>query len=205
MTKKLNLTLILTLLTAILTAGLYIYFYNSLAKNKLEVNKFYSESKAFKIKLNNLQNVEQNLKKTIVDGDRISSLFVRQDSIVDFIQNIEDLMKSAGVSGSVDSVAEETSPELDALGKQKLNMVISANGEWEGAVNLLGLLERLPYKSTINSFSLINTKSEEKTADKKTISKTEWRLKTGMVVWAIKNQKDSGDTAGTDDTSDENN
>lgn len=193
MTKKLNLTLILTLLTAILTAGLYVYFYNSLAKNKLEANTFYAESKAFKIKLNNLQNVEQNLKKTIVDGDRISSLFVRQDSIVDFIQNVEDLMKSAGVSGSVDSVAEESSSELDTLGKQKLNMVISANGKWEGVVNLLGLLERLPYKSTINSFSLINAKSEEMTADKKTISKTEWQLKTGMVVWAIKNQNENSE------------
>jgi hypothetical protein len=192
MNKRLNIIFILTLSTAIITAGLYVYFYNTLAGNKQEANNFYTESKASQAKLKNLDNIEQNLKKTIVDGDKISALFVRQDSIVDLIQNIENLMKDTGVTGSVDSVSEDTTIELDALGKEKLNMVITANGKWSGMVNLLGLLEKLPYKSTINSFSLINTKTEETVvAGKKTGGIREWQLKTGMVVWAIKNAKDT--------------
>lgn len=192
MNKKLNIIFLLTLSTAIITGGLYAYFYNSLAASKLVAFNFYTESKTSEAKLKNLDNIERNLKKTIVDGDKISALFVRQDSIVNLIQNIENLMKDVDVLGSVDSVSEDTTAELDALGKEKLNMIISANGKWSGIVNLLGLIERLPYKSTINSFSLINSKTEETVvAGKKKSGIREWQLKTGMVVWAIKNQKDA--------------
>ncbi len=187
MKNKLNILIVLVLLIAASSAGLYFYFYNSLGVYQRETEDLRAKTKTLDATLGNLDIIEQNLKGTVENGDRIAALFLGQDSIVDFIQTIESVMKDVGVSGSVDSVVEQSFPELDASGKEKINMVISAEGDWSGLVNLLGLLERLPYKSTVNSFSLRYADVMVEATKKKAASTTKvWQLKVNLDVWAIK-------------------
>ncbi len=199
MSKKNNILLISSLILAFLSALIYAYFYNSLNESKKDVANFYEATRAAEVKLKNLQDIEQNLRVTVAEGETVSALFLRHDSIVNFIQTIEGLMKEVGVTGSVDSVTEDSSVESNAPGKEKLTLVISSNGKWSGMVNLLGLLERLPYKSTINSFTLTNVKTEDSIVNgKKKSGVREWQLKVGMIVWAVKKtntptSNDSGD------------
>lgn len=187
MKKKFNILITVTILGAFCAFGLYFYVYSTLAANMDEVAVYYKESSEAKTKLKNLQETELNLKKTISYGDRISLLFLRQESIVEFIQTVEGLFSAMNVEGAVDSVSEQKSPELDSVGKEKLQVVISAHGDWSGLVNLLGLLEKLPYKSTVNSFSLVYEKADrDRGGDKKAPEVKEWRLKVDMTVWIIK-------------------
>ncbi len=187
-----------------LSSGLYIYFYNSLASNKAEAGDLKSKSQTLESTLKSLDVIEQNLKGTVEDGNKISELFLGQDSIVDFIQMIEGLMKNVDVTGSVDSVVEQNTPELDALGKEKINMVVSAKGNWSGLINLLGLLERLPYKSTVNSFSLRNDEVTLEATKGKTATTTKvWKLQVNLDVWAVKKVDLKTPDQGTGETPDQ--
>lgn len=192
MKNKLNIILILSCVAAILSSGGYFYFLQRLESNRETVVDLSAKAQTFKLKLNDLQTIESNLKTTVESGNKISNLFLKQDSIVDFIQVVENLIKDLGVTGSVDSVVEQTNPVLEAAGKEKINMVISAQGDWSSLVSLLGLFERLPYKSTINSFSLryedIKVESKE---GKKVPAVKAWNLKIILDVWAIADQDDS--------------
>ncbi|MDB5204772.1 MAG: hypothetical protein JWP09_800 [Candidatus Taylorbacteria bacterium] len=187
MKNKLNILIVFVLLITASSAGFYFYFYNALGSYQQEAEDLKTKSKTLDSTLGNLDIIEQNLKGTVENGDKIAALFLGQDSIVDFIQNIEDLMKGVGVSGSVDSVVEQAVPELDAAGKEKINMVVSAQGDWSGLINLLGLLERLPYKSTVNSFSLRYADVVVEATKKKAASTNKvWQLKVNLDVWAVK-------------------
>ncbi len=201
MNKRLNLFFILSLISVILSVSLYVYFYNNLTKSKVDVSNYHNRVSEAKAKLENLQTIEKNLKNTIEEGDVIASLFLRSNSVAEFIQTIEGLIRETGLQGSVDSVTEITSSDLDVVGKEKLSLVIGANGKWSGMVNLLGLLERLPYKSTIDSFTLVNSKSEDTvTNEKKKIGVKEWHLKVGMMVWAEKKTLEESDPKPTIET-----
>lgn len=186
MDKKIKSLIMISTIGALCAGGLYAYVYLKLKTNMVEVSTYYTELSDAKARFANLQEIEMNLRKTISYGDRISILFLKQESIVEFIQTVEGLMSSVGVQGSVDSVVEETSDELSGLNKEKLQVVVSATGNWSGLVNLLGLLEKLPYKSTVNSFSLINEKVKQEKGDTKQSDIKVWQLKVNITVWVIK-------------------
>jgi hypothetical protein len=72
---------------------------------------------------------------------------------------IEDVMKTAGVSGAVDSVTESGTTDL-AAGKGELHLTLSASGSWNAIMKFEGLLEKIPYKATINSVTLSRATGE---------------------------------------------
>jgi hypothetical protein len=185
MNKSINILLGLSLLGVIISSISYVYVYRSLDANMIEVKKSESEVHASKLKLRELQEIELNLKKTVAYGNSISSVFLDQESIVDFIQVIEEIYSSLGLIGAVDSVIEEQSGESAVLGKGRLQIAVSAHGDWTKLVTLVGLLERLPYKSTINSVSLIYDKLSKEEGKTSGATKV-WQLKINMTVWVNK-------------------
>ncbi len=149
--NKTNTILIASLISLVLSAGAYACIYFSFSAMKGEVGDLYAESAKSKATHDELAKVKENLKTTLGTGDRLSSLFIGRDSVVDFIQMIEDVMRTAGVSGTVDGVTESKTAELDAIGKNELHLTVSASGSFNSIMKFEGLLEKIPYKATINS------------------------------------------------------
>ncbi len=108
-----------------------------------------------------LTTIENNLKNTLNDKERLAKLFVKQESIVAFITEIESIMKSLGLNGEIESVAEENPNELDKLGKENIRITLSATGGWSGVAKLAGMIEKLPYKSTLDNLTISRGSGDE--------------------------------------------
>lgn len=187
MNRKIITLLIVSTTSAILSAGVYVYVHKNLSDNQREVSDLYTKSLELKSELDELHNIESNLKETLVYGNRLSQLFIKPDFVVDFIQSVESVLNTGGATGSVESVSEYTSPDLDSVGKEKLHLVIGASGDWSSLNKVIALLERLPYRSSIESFSLVYGKVDKTPkSSKEKITVDEWKLKVDMFVWAVK-------------------
>ena len=194
MSKKNKIIFVIGIMGAILSSSLYVYMYSSVESDRVAVLSLIDKNKLDTSILADMERIEKNLKSTVSVADNLSGLFVRQEMIVEFIKNIELLMKGSGVSGSVDSVTEEDSPDLEPQDMEDLKLSISVHGDWNGLLKFIGLLENLPYKSGIDSVSFVNNKVENKPLDPKAkvISKKEWQINVKMYVRVIKLKK--GDT-----------
>ncbi len=147
--KHLNKTttiLALSLLCLGLSAALYVYMHYSFNGLQIKVADLYEQAAKSKADHDELAKVKENLKTTLGTGDRLSSLFVKEDSAVDFLQVIEGVMKTAGVVGSVENVSEITDEKVKGL-----NLTLEAKGSWNEIMKFIGLLEKIPYKATIES------------------------------------------------------
>ena len=174
----------MALVVSALAYGYLLLVFSNMRTNIKDLYDTHAESKAVLAELNK---VEQNLKATLASRDRLLSLLVRQESIVDFIQTLEALMKKAGITGSVDTVSEEPISGDGASNKEKLLVALSASGSWQGIVKFVGLLEKIPYKSAINSLSISYTETDTKGKDGKVIaSKGEWQVEAKMYALVIK-------------------
>lgn len=173
------------LVAAALAYGYLLLVFSHMRANIKDLYGTHAESKSALAELNK---VEQNLKATLASRDRLLSLLVKQESIVDFIQTLEALMRQAGLSGSVETVSEEPITSENApSNKEKLLVSLSAKGSFQSAVKFAGLLEKIPYKSAVNSFSVSYATTETKDKSGKIIaSKGEWQVTAKMYALVIK-------------------
>ena len=80
----------MALVVSALAYGYLLLVFSNMRTNIKDLYDTHAESKAVLAELNK---VEQNLKATLASRDRLLSLLVRQESIVDFIQKLESLMR----------------------------------------------------------------------------------------------------------------
>src|SRR3989344_7948166 len=113
----------MALVVSALAYGYLLLVFSNMRTNIKDLYDTHAESKAVLAELNK---VEQNLKATLASRDRLLSLLVRQESIVDFIQKLESLMRETALSGSVDTVSEEPISGDGASNKEKLLVALSA-------------------------------------------------------------------------------
>lgn len=89
--------------------------------------------------------------------DKLDSLQLSEDEVVDLIETIEATGRSLGLivstkSVSVDKVGEEEFPKT-------VKLSIEARGSWQGTVTMLEAVQSLPYLVSISEASLL--KGEE--------------------------------------------
>lgn len=192
MKNKVNLIFLMSSLCAVLSISLYVYLYISVNNDKTIVNELILKNREDAQKINELERIERNLKSNLAIGNKLSGYFVKTDSIVDFIQKIESIINSNNVSGSVDSVSESKIADALYQNMSDLNLSITAKGDWNGLIKLVGLLENLPYKSTIDNVNFSNIKLETPKAksstekvETPTVSKV-WQVNVKMRVKTIK-------------------
>lgn len=186
MKNKINLMFMVGAIGVLISAGLYFYLYLELLNNMTEALSLHDKLIEHEKTLSDLDKIEQNLNTTLIKSDKLSTLFVKPDIVVDFIQEVETIFKESGVSGEVTSVSEETFTLSDNNEQKRLLIVLSAGGDWNSLLKLVGLLERLPNKSTIEGVNLVNSKSEKISEDLKgVISTNEWGLKVKMYAWLV--------------------
>lgn len=183
MKNKVNIIFIISILGAIISGSLYSFFYVKLMNDEksaiLLQNKFIENESVLK----DLDKIERNLNVTLNESEKINILFVQPDAVVIFIQKVEDIFKQTGVAGEVASVSEEKLSTLDAGDQKRILTVLSAEGDWNDLTKLLGLLEKLPYRSTIDSMTMTNNKKETKSEDSEsTVLTKKWTMKVRMFV-----------------------
>ncbi len=152
--NRTNIFLTLAISALVVCSAVYYFLYNSHQRLNNDLGKLISKTAEDRSKVNELQRIEKNLNVTLGDESRLSSVFVSQDMIADFIQALEKLMKQNNLSGSVDTVSEDHSPELSPLKKEYLTMTLSANGSWSNIMRFEGMLEKILYKTVIDSVNL---------------------------------------------------
>lgn len=161
--NKINITLAISILALLLCGGAYAYLYYSFINVEKEVTALYSENTANRATLAELQRVEHNLKSTLGNKDRLTALFVSEDSVVDFIELLESMMKEYGIDGAVDSVAESPKVGEEVGSKATLNVTLNLSGGWNSLLKFTALMEVLPYRSTIDTlrFSYITASNAD--------------------------------------------
>lgn len=117
------------------------------------------------------QRMIQNINSDI---DRINNSIVATDGDVKFIEGLEAIARSEGLSVTIDSLGIEDSVALDASGVTNLKLRAKTKGPWSGTYAFISQLESLPYKIKINSFG-IQSDGGETTADGKKLSVPQWQ------------------------------
>jgi Tfp pilus assembly protein PilO len=181
MKNKTTTILILSILVFLVSASGYALMLYSFNNLETELEGLYQTSANGKARLAELKRIEDNLKSTLAGRDRLALLFIKQEGIVDFISEIESTIKSLGLKGEIESVSEETTEELAVKEKENLNITLSASGSWNGVVKLVGLLEKLPYKATVDNVSLKYGEKKQESGNKPIVSAgPTWQISLSM-------------------------
>lgn len=170
-----------SLILCVISGLTYGYIYSMLLSDKASVTSLFNQISKDQKSLNNLKEVEVDFAQTLNKSDSLEKLLVKRGEVVDFIQSLESIMAETKVEGAVDSVTEVNE------GSDKLSLTLNMRGDWNSVMKMYGLLERLPYKSVINSSSLSFGATPIKKQATKTpaVTKDEWQLSVMMDVYVF--------------------
>ena len=122
-----------------------------LSRNIVDTN---TESEKVRKMTSVIREVEPYIAKT-------QALVLPADGIVSLIETIENLEKQTGANVKIISInAPEHKDKVEKGAKIEYAptvLSISANGSWASIYKVLGLLENLPYQSSLNKVKLVRT------------------------------------------------
>jgi hypothetical protein len=192
MKRNLNILLILCILLTTASVGVYVYLFKKINQFKSDVVVINQKILTEEANLKNLETAEKNLKTIVDEGDKLATLYIDHENIVDFIQMVESLIKKGNLIGQVVSVSDVASQDLDYMNKEKLMLVINAKGDWLDVYKLVGLLEKLPYKASVENVGLTYSRKDKiiNAPDSKVefAPKEVWETNIKMYVWAKKSK-----------------
>lgn len=206
MKNKINLIFGISIISALVCASLYFYFYFRLLNSQEEVMTLHTKSLESKKNLDDLNKIENNLNKTLSESNKLNVLFVQKDAVVSFIQSVEKIFRDVQVSGEVSSVSEEKFTPTDGSEQTKILTTLTVQGDWNNLIKLVGLLEQLPYRSTVEGVTFTNEKKEITKRDSKEVQvKKQWELKVRMYVWLTPVNIEDDSSVKSDEVTTQNN
>jgi hypothetical protein len=120
-----------------------------------------------------------SLERTIQNADpdiiRINNSIIAKDGDVEFIETLEQMAKTNGLSVSIDSLTLENNPILAGSNVTILRIKAKTQGSWLGTYTFLSELESLPLKIKVDKFGFANGGSDTQTPSGKSAKAT--------VVW----------------------
>jgi len=96
---------------------------------------------------NTLHSIKTLVAQTASVREQLEAYFISKEGVVSFIELLEGVGQSAGAAVSIQNVEETPLDGSDVL--ESLRVSITAEGSWESVVHFLGLLEYLPYESSV--------------------------------------------------------
>jgi len=147
---------ILVILT-VLIVGTYVFLFYYINRTNDTITGVAGKLKEISISQAKLTAVERVLADTAAQSRQIDSFVISSDGTVGFIEMVENLAGSAGLSVSIDSVDTKAAAGTMRNDWEYLNLTISVKGNWAGVFNYLSMLERLPYLAEINSVAIQQT------------------------------------------------
>ncbi len=98
-----------------------------------------------------------SLQKTIsgskADIQKINGMFVSNDGVAGFLQQVESIANTSGLSHSLSPDIQQDG-DLSPYQQELLKVTLTTTGSWVGTLRFLNLLENLPYKIAFTSISI---------------------------------------------------
>ena len=107
-----------------------------------------------------LRSVKKMLQDLSAEKSEISSYFVQQNGVVDFIKEVEALGKLSSTVVNVNSVTVQKQDDVNAT-EEELLVSFRAAGSWKSTYKLLSLIETMPYALTLDRVHLEQTEEVE--------------------------------------------
>lgn len=120
-----------------------------------------------------LRGVQNLIRDTESDREKLNSYFVSREGIVDFLEVIEGLEQYTGAEVSIKTIGENDTGEFENIEQLELNL--TAEGSWEAVYHFFVLLESLPYRIDMSRVQFNNISKRERGEDIEEDTKDEWR------------------------------
>lgn len=154
------------LLSVVFVAGYYVLD-NQIKKKNREAVVILSEIASVLLVDQQLRDVQNLIRDTEGDRERLDNYIVGNESIVDFLEVIEGLEQYTEAEISIKTIGENDTGEFESIEQLELNL--TAEGSWGAVYHFFVLLESLPYRINISQVqfnSLGRSTSEEDAIDR---------------------------------------
>jgi hypothetical protein len=161
-----------SIIGAIITCGVYVFLFNTIKTNATEASLLSNQLDLEVRRDQRLRSIKQLTTDLSEELALVDALLVPKDGVVTFLEHIEDLGRSAGVTLTVNSVSVDgTLPTKTSYERLRIEFV--ASGSWSATTHLLALFETLPYGIVIEQMQLEQSKGT---------SRLEWELRVRFTV-----------------------
>ncbi|HJN62991.1 MAG TPA: hypothetical protein QGH03_02050 [Candidatus Paceibacterota bacterium] len=179
--KRVKITILILILLNLILGGVYYSVFKEINKNSKQTLNLTNDFNLQLAKERQLKSFKNVTDDTVSDREKLDSNFVSSDGTVSFIKEIENLAAVSNLFIEIGSVAVEDYARDGRTSEvvEILSMNFTTGGAWSDNFYFLNLIESMPYKITINDFS-VNT---NKGVDGKTLN---WEGSTGIKVLKLK-------------------
>jgi len=178
---------ILTILTliSVSVASLYGFVYWSMYKDSKNVALLITQSSTDFEKNERIRLAKIELAKNDDFISKIDSYFIPKDGVVTFINEIENLGKSANVSTTISSIEPVIVNEKEKDNfKETLSVKLESVGSWQNVYQFVSLLESTPYGIVIDEVQIKLMDSTD-TLTFKSASSTVPRIRNSNETWKL--------------------
>lgn len=144
--KNKELLAIVLLLNAAALGWYGLLFSKIQAKNE-HVSALLNKIDAEAAEENLLSSVKALAANTASLREKLLGFAVPREGVVPFIEFLESTGREVGVSVSIESVSTAALPQGTAM--ESLRLHVTGKGAWSGVVRLFGLLELLPFETSV--------------------------------------------------------
>ena len=132
------------------SVGACVLFFYTVTEQRVLLQNKVSERAIAKARHSSLTELTKTLEDTKSARESLISRILSENGVVDFLTLIESIEKEQGVQIKTDSLTVEPISEVF----EKLVINISVSGSYASVVQVLKLLEHLPYQSSIRKTSI---------------------------------------------------
>ncbi|MDQ5950237.1 MAG: hypothetical protein QG585_179 [Patescibacteria group bacterium] len=157
---KENIVVIILLSSLILLTGLSFFLYSSLQKAEEKVSTLKNSIRESEARNTELDLIKINLKNTLENFQMLDALFVKHEEVADFLQEVEILAKSTGLSIKIIGVSKKDIAGISS-NKEYLLVTASTQGDFKNTMKFMRLLELLPRKIGFDKVILKSEKGEK--------------------------------------------
>ena len=129
--------------------GCYFLFKDIRLRNE-HISKLSQEVSSLSSKQDYLVSTQKMIGSINQDIIRIDNSIITKDGDVAFIENLELIAKSNGLTLNIDSLVFEDDTKLTGAGLTTLKIKAKTTGNWSNTYRFLSQIESLPFKIKVN-------------------------------------------------------
>ncbi len=115
----------------------------------------------------------------------LQTLFLTEDSTVEFFDTIESLGTALHATTSISNLKKINAGSIGSTTIEQVSMSLTVEGDWRSVYNYLTLIEQLPYASRIDSFN-VDLVAKTSALQTKTKIAPRWIANIGLSVFKYK-------------------
>jgi Tfp pilus assembly protein PilO len=146
--------LVFTVFLAFASVVFYILFFNNIKEKNNTISAIANDIDIAIQKETKLKSVKDIIKDTKQGREKIDTYFIKDDEIINFIEEIEKIGRDIGVDVEIISVSISDSKLQQDNISELLNLSLEAQGQWGRVFHFLAFIENLPFKINILTMNL---------------------------------------------------